>query len=490
MPELTGDSVDIRVTAPWRLPVITGVPTIAGTPTDGETLTATAASVTSGTAATRAWQWLRGGAPIAGATSDTYLAVEADVGFTLAVRQSETNPRGTVSATSLATAPVAAAITGTPAVISDLAWSVEDSRFSLSTDTGLGTILYVFTATGTPLTGAAIRAAVDGATLPGGSAVNDYGTQDFTITAPPAGDYYLQVVHETFADDELTVLYSNILVDGPHTVPVVFDPASLSGARIVVDVSDMGTLWQNTDGTNAVTASGQLVGSVTNRGSLGGLYVNSGGTDRPTYTEGSGLKYLQFDGSNDYLQLTHGSDVSLAGGFSCFMVLEENVANTNKAFAGWAGETSSSLNSGSGGRVITMGAADTAVRFQIGLASASGLSLADSTASTLARAIVEFECIPAAGVGVTNGWLRTEYAGEGAPIQRETGSTGLPGNSPDNATAIRRFTIGCELNGVGTPSTRNAFVQGRVLAYVLVAGAMTSEERDNLRAWCRTRAGF
>jgi hypothetical protein len=92
---------------PFMAPVITGVPTISGTEQVGQTLTASAASVTGDPAPVRTWQWKRNGTPISGATSSTYSLVEADAGTTLTVVQTETNTLAAVSAESLATAAIA-----------------------------------------------------------------------------------------------------------------------------------------------------------------------------------------------------------------------------------------------------------------------------------------------------------------------------------------------------------------------------------------------
>jgi len=100
------------------VPVISGVPTIAGTAKVGETLTATAASATGEPTPTTSWQWERsdngttGWASISGATSNTYTAVSADETKYLRVVQTETNTEGSDSANSAATAQVAAAFTG------------------------------------------------------------------------------------------------------------------------------------------------------------------------------------------------------------------------------------------------------------------------------------------------------------------------------------------------------------------------------------------
>ncbi|WP_371158207.1 beta strand repeat-containing protein [Jannaschia sp. 2305UL9-9] len=87
----------------------TGTPTVTGTATQGETLTAAAGDIADvdglGTFAT---QWLRGGSEIAGATGDTYVLTQDDVGAIISARISFTDGYGSDEArTSAGTTAVA-----------------------------------------------------------------------------------------------------------------------------------------------------------------------------------------------------------------------------------------------------------------------------------------------------------------------------------------------------------------------------------------------
>lgn len=92
--------------ADFTAPVISGVPTIAGTLEIGETLTATPASVSGNPTPTRALQWQANGVDIAGATSLQHVLVAAQEGATITVEQDEVNAIGSDFAENAASAIV------------------------------------------------------------------------------------------------------------------------------------------------------------------------------------------------------------------------------------------------------------------------------------------------------------------------------------------------------------------------------------------------
>lgn len=98
----------------FRTATFSGAPLVTGTPRVGQILTCTAPGTASpdGPASTT-WLWLRDGAPIAGASAQTYTVAGADVGHILACRMTATNAAGDAVATSAGVAASAAAV-GTP----------------------------------------------------------------------------------------------------------------------------------------------------------------------------------------------------------------------------------------------------------------------------------------------------------------------------------------------------------------------------------------
>jgi uncharacterized protein YfiM (DUF2279 family) len=119
------------------LPVNIVAPAVTGTATVGQTLSTTDGTWTGAPAPTFSYQWQRNSVDIAGATSSTYLLVEADIGNPIRCVVTATNPLGAVSANSNATANVAGtapvntvapAISGTATIgstltISDGTWT-------------------------------------------------------------------------------------------------------------------------------------------------------------------------------------------------------------------------------------------------------------------------------------------------------------------------------------------------------------------------------
>ena len=108
----------------------TGQPTISGTATTGNTLTAVTSAITDADGmddATFSYQWLRNNVAISGATSSTYVLVSADEDNTIKVRVSFTDDEGNAETltsdgtTATATAPTNSAATGQPTITGNTA---------------------------------------------------------------------------------------------------------------------------------------------------------------------------------------------------------------------------------------------------------------------------------------------------------------------------------------------------------------------------------
>lgn len=137
------------VIGPAQPPVNTVAPTVTGTARDGQTLTAVKGTWTGIATISYAYSWERcnaAGASCAslGVTATTYAATPADVGSTLRVVVTATNPDGVASASSAVTAVVAAAAPASTAlpVVSGTARDGLTLTATTGTWTGTPTITY------------------------------------------------------------------------------------------------------------------------------------------------------------------------------------------------------------------------------------------------------------------------------------------------------------------------------------------------------------
>ena len=92
----TSATVQIPATAPAN----TAPPLISGVPAVGQTLTCSQGSWSGTQPLTYAFQWLRDGKAINGASGPTHLVAQADAGNALTCRVTATNAAGAASATS------------------------------------------------------------------------------------------------------------------------------------------------------------------------------------------------------------------------------------------------------------------------------------------------------------------------------------------------------------------------------------------------------
>jgi hypothetical protein len=90
-------------------PAFTSAPTISGTATVGQTLTAATGTVTGTPTPGKTWQWYRDGLAIPGATGTTYLLVSGDLAKAITVEETATNSAGVARAISEPTDDVAGA---------------------------------------------------------------------------------------------------------------------------------------------------------------------------------------------------------------------------------------------------------------------------------------------------------------------------------------------------------------------------------------------
>jgi hypothetical protein len=334
------------------------------------------------------------------------------------------------------------------------------------------TFHYTNTASATPPSNATIKAAPDSRSLVSGANSLTGLTQEVT-----AGTWYFHYLVANAAGDSAVQTES-------YVVSAVFDPADIANAIFVWDASDISTLWTGTDGTGAVTASNDPVGSMTNRGSLGGLFANSGTTTRPLYKDVGGLKYLETDGTDDFIRwLGTNGDIDLTGGFyMCIGTEEIGSGGPFASFVAMSTTTGDSYNN-SHGVMIDAHNASNAVIGWFGPDNTSGLFFQDASVGALAKAVVEVEVTPA--TGSVNGTMRIRRVADGDVVVINT-DTATAGQFPDIATLTAQLNIGARLVG-GSPS---GFLNAKHYCGVVITGAVSSGDRADCRLWVAERLGF
>ncbi|PLX34186.1 MAG: hypothetical protein C0605_14420, partial [Hyphomicrobiales bacterium] len=114
------DVQDIAVTVTDANDAPVGVPTISGTATENQTLTADPSGISDQDGlGSFAYQWLRDGVPVAGATSISYVLGDADVGAQMSVQVSYTDGGGANESVTSAQTAAVANVNDAPAIVID-----------------------------------------------------------------------------------------------------------------------------------------------------------------------------------------------------------------------------------------------------------------------------------------------------------------------------------------------------------------------------------
>jgi hypothetical protein len=460
-----------RDSTPPAPPIITqtAAPTF-GPYTAGQTpagvYTAGTYASSAGTISSATPQWTINGVSQPGST----VLIEGDVvGLSVLVTDSVANNRTFGYGTA---APAGAAAVA--AILSGLAYAAD--LISVTTDTASGTIYYLLHNSVTPLSGAAIKSAVVGLTAVGGGTLDPLETDNQPVdwTAVTPGTYWINMVQDTG-------VFSNV-VSLEVTLLATFNPSTF--ADLVWDASNLSTLWQNTAGSTAVTTSGQSVARIDNTGTLGGSFLNTGGTDRPVYTESGGQAYLLFDGTDDFLEWAGTvGDIDFSGGVYMILGIQEITNATNKNWLAGAGAAGNSYDAQHGFLMLSGTTGSQAVWMLAGRANTDGVDMSDLGGSPLPLAVVEFEAVVA--TGSTNAWLGVRRVGDGDIVAKDTDAVAING-FPANATSLSDVILGAALTG-GSPFD---FANCRIYCGAIVCGTVTTQQRTDLRAWAAGKVGW
>lgn len=221
-------------------------PTIVGTNKVGQILTASPGTWMTGT--TLAYQWLRGGSPISGATSTSYTVTASDIGANISVSVTATataysNATTTSASVKILTPPKLPTITSTFAKTTqfDVYWSWDaNTTYGFTAKNASGTVVGQYTCSTTCVSPFWIgslpsntsevaytleyTATTDGGTVSGSMTANTYPTQSITVTfnsVNVTGDkwefYFVAVPGWTYFYNDYNPSNSNCSMRSPDT---------------------------------------------------------------------------------------------------------------------------------------------------------------------------------------------------------------------------------------------------------------------------------
>jgi hypothetical protein len=112
-----------------------------------------------------------------------------------------------------------------------------------------------------------------------------------------------------------------------------FDPTSLFSGTVGGwwDPSDLSTMFKDTAGTTPVTADGDAVARINDKSGNGNHLLQSTLGNRPIFKNVSGVRYLSFDGTDDYMLVTIGS---MGSSWTRINGVQSTGANLLKCFFG------------------------------------------------------------------------------------------------------------------------------------------------------------
>jgi hypothetical protein len=221
-----------------------------------------------------------------------------------------------------------------------------------------------------------------------------------------------------------------------------------------------------------------------NRGTLGGFFRNTGATDRPIYTESGALRYLQFDGTNDYLEwIGTAGDINFSSGLYMLIGILETTNVTNAAWVGGCGTAGESFDAQHGFELIAGDTGSQSVWSLFGRFNSNGSNMSDFGGSPLPLAMIELEFAPA--TGATNANLRVRRVADSDLVDKDSDAV-ASGQFPNNATALSKIILAA-FYAAGVPS---GFANYRMYCGIMVHRTVTTQERTDMREWVAGKVGW
>ena len=226
----------------------TGLPTISGVPTQGGTLTAVTDDIADADGlGSFSYQWQADTVDISGATSDTFVLTQDQVGQTITVKVSYTDQQGTAESLTSAATNAVTNINDAPTITGTTTFTIAENA-----DDGamVGTITGADVDTGTTLTYSIIAGNTNDAfTI-------DSASGDITVHGENTLDY------ETTPSYSLTVVVSDGSLTATATVAITVTDVTESATFTIADLVNA-EIQENTPYTGTPSITGTPVGTVT-----------------------------------------------------------------------------------------------------------------------------------------------------------------------------------------------------------------------------------
>jgi hypothetical protein len=274
-------------------PANTVAPAVTGTPTDRQTLSTTDGTWTGVPTPTFTYQWYRSPSTvISGATANTYVLTDADVGSTIYCKVTATNAISSVSANSNTTATVASTVPGAPTIgtATVLSSSSVSVTFTAPSSTG-----------GSTITGYTVYASSGGFSASGSSS-------PITVTGLNSEtSYYFYAVATNANGNSANSGNSNTVTTSP-AYWLAFVNQSYSGANALRGGSD-------SNGANIIIGGGGYGNTPQSRISKSGTWVSGASTSTNNYIYPQNPPQINSGGQGRTLAgYTNGSGSEIYGG--------------------------------------------------------------------------------------------------------------------------------------------------------------------------------
>ncbi len=259
--------------------------------------------------------------------------------------------------------------------------------------------------------------------------------------------------------------------------PTTFFGASERG--VVIDLTNLSNLFQNIDGTVAVTTAGDPVGYVADlSGNANHLTAAANNTTRPTYqVDGDGKPYLSFDGSND---VVFGATPFVTPGGALSHTYTGSVGLYGAAQSATKTLISNNSTSDTIPFVVPLQASGTTTTLlQAARNNASGVG---TTYPSLTSVLDSTKRVITSASRNSDGRMRmrdaaSRPAGGGDGSYTTTTNTGL-------GTAISVTRMGVGANSGATPAN---YFNGRIYSFFLINRDLTDTEVKNGENWSAAR---